>query len=189
MSALCETKGFRAGSVRIPAFALNRGEWLVLRWPANFGSDSEKRFYDALSGGAVCPELVLHARARVVAQFGKWAEPLYRNRSIGELMAALPAEDQRRLRVDIEARQLGVDTPLDHLPATCKVLAGSMLACASGEMLVFNTSGLDPSGVEEVYAYLADKTQRGLSVLELEFPGNGQRQAHPVAVAVLEASQ
>jgi hypothetical protein len=189
MNTLCETKGFRAGTVRIPAFALNRGEWLVLCWPTNFGSDSENRFYDALSGSALCPDLALRATAKIVAQFGRWAEPLYRHRTLAELLGALSAEDRSRLSGEIEFQRLAPSAPLDHLPGTSRVLAGLMLASSSGEILVFNTAGLDPTGVQRVYAYLADKMKLGISCIELEFPDTAQRQAHPVGVTVLEASQ
>ena len=67
------------------------------------------------------------------------------------------------------------------------MLAGIMLASSTGEILVFNTAGLDPIGVQKVYTYLADKMRAGLSFIELEFPGTGQRQAHPVAVKVLKS--
>jgi len=189
MSALFETRGFCAGSVRVPPFELGQGRWLVLRWPANHGSDSENRFYDIISGSAACPDVELHARTKVVALFGKWAECLYRNRTVGQLLAALPAEDQRWLRVDIEIRRLAAELPFDHLPATSRLLAGLMLASLSGEVIVFNITGLDPTGIQKVYAYLADKIQMGLSVIELEFPSNEQREARPVAVTVLEGSQ
>lgn len=160
----------------------------MLRWPASFGSDSESRFYDTLSGSAVGSEVALHATTKIVTQFGKWAEALYCHRTVGELLAALPAEDRSRLNAEIEPRRLAPSASLDQLPGTSRVLAGLMLAVSAGEILVFNTAGLDPTGVQKVYAYLADKTNRGLSFIELEFPGTGQRESHPVGVAVLEAS-
>jgi hypothetical protein len=189
MNLLCESKGFRAGLVLVPAFELSRGEWLLLRWPVNSGSDSEESFYAALSGIAVFPGLIIHVTARIVALFGRWAKPPYHYSTVGELMSALPAEDKGRFRVEIDARQLAADAPLDQLPATPKLLAGLGLASLSGGLFVFNTAGLDPIGVQKAHASVAEKIRRGLSVIELEFHGGtGEEEFRLPGVKVLEAS-
>jgi hypothetical protein len=188
MNTLCKTIGVQIGDIRVPAFTLRRSEWLVLRWPDNFGSFSEDQFYKAISGSSGC-EFILNAKSNVVTLFGKQADELFAGRTIGKLLAALSTTDRNRLEAEIETRRLSAETSVNDLPLTSRLLTGLMLASHTGEIVIFNTSGLDPKGVQSVYAYVGEKMKLGISFIELEFQGSDKNQPHPVAVVRLEATR
>jgi hypothetical protein len=190
MNTLCETRGFRAGAVRVPAFKLDQREWLVLRWPASFGTDSENALYEALCGVSHHPKFTLRSSASVATSFGKWAERSFRGcHTVSELLTAIGAEARKRLEPEIAPRRLPPDAPLNHLPATLRVLGGLMLSCSPGRIVVFNTSGLDPVGANKVYAYAAEQLVKGAAFIEVEFHGATESQVRPVPVLTVEARE
>jgi hypothetical protein len=188
MKTLCETNGFRAGAVLVPKFVLNQGDWIVLRWPECQGSDSEAALYEVLCGVSHCEEFTLRSKVGVATPFGKWSGELFRGRhTVGELLAALPPEGRNRLELEIKGRHLWPESSVNHLPGTAKTLACLLLATLSAGIVVFNTSGLDPMGVQKVYGYLADHMKHGLGFIEIQFPGGSQNGSHPVRVRVFDA--
>lgn len=190
MKKLCETNGFRAGAVLVPKFVLYQGDWIVLRWPECQGTDSEAALYEVLSGVSHCEEFTRRSKVGVATPFGKWSCELFKGQhTLGDLLVALPPEGRNRLELEIKGRHLSRESPVHHLPGTAKSLACLVLATLSAGIVVFNTSGLDPMGVQKVYGYLADQMKRGLGFIEVQFPGGGQNEAHPVDVRVFDACE
>jgi hypothetical protein len=188
MNILCESVGVRIGRVIVPAFTLRNGDWIVLRWPEAFGTDSEDLLYEALGGVSIHAGLRRYCEGKVVTAFGKWAERSFAGcGTVGALLEALRPEARKVFEPQIRARHLPPGAPLSHLPATPRVLGGLMLASLAKEIVVFNTSGLDPMGARTVYAYVAAELAKGAGFIEVEFLGVAESEVRPAPVGIVEA--
>jgi hypothetical protein len=187
MNLLCKTAGCRIGEVRLPRFEVNRCEWIVLRWPINFGGEPERKFYSVLCGEPH-PEFSLYARAQIATLIGLGESSAEPEQSVGDLLAALPSKDADVLLPEIRQAGLSFDSPLNHLPKTPRCLAGVIRAASEAELVAFNTSGLDPIGVQKVFSLVLGKLRQGRGFLELEFPGIGQKHPRPIDVTTLDAT-
>lgn len=185
VSLLCKTEGCRIGTVKLPPFAISHGEWVVLRWPVNFGGEPEQKFYSMLCGERN-PELDVFSKTQVATSVYSGQFSPESSQSVGGVLAGLDTQDAEVLMLEIRRAGVPLSSPLNHLPMTIRLLAGMSRASFESELVVFNASGLDPLGVQKIYAFVHDKLKRGRGFLELEFPGQGYKHSRPINVVVLD---
>jgi len=182
------TRGFVVMGEHVPPFALNPGDWLVLRWPENSRTEVERLLYKTLSGEGVSGAVSCHAGIKVVSPLEERSASLLTQANVGDLLAALPPTEQEPFLAEIRARGLLPAAPIDHLPGTIKRLSQLMLACASAEVVVLDAGGLDPLGKKRICDYVSAQRQRGLAFIELEVPFIGRHMVRPSGVGYLDAS-
>ncbi len=186
MSILCKSNGFKHQLVIVPPFTINQGDWLVLRCLSRRSDSTETDICDVLTGRVVCPGMVLHSRAVAAIPFGKWANILFRDSTIHDLISRLSNENKEVLRKELDQRAFQMDSTPNDLPLTAKLMLELMLACSIGKLVVFNASGLDPNGVKSIYAMIAANLMNGLGAIEIDFPTTSPREPRPIEVKALD---
>lgn len=185
MSLLCTSKGFKIDGLSVPPFLLNQGEWIVLQLPIRFGSKLEMKINKILTGD-VCPGFIRFANVEIAVPIGntKSGEEFL---NIGQFLERLPARERDLFIAEINDSEISLEALPHHLPGTPRLLAGLMLASLGANLVVFNTCGLDPTGVQNVYDYVSEKMKHGIGFLEIQFEGVGPNHSRPFPVPQLTA--
>jgi hypothetical protein len=169
--------GVIIASLSLPPFQLKLGEVLCLHLPSPALSKEETHLINALTGKRLV--LGLHLFGRVC-----FAAPPTRRGIFGLFRSLHPIDWLRHsgglLRAEAEAiiERLGLkpEWRLSQLPATPRTLLGLEAAWAQGaEVVVFSTTGLDPTGVLAVFEAVASRLDR-CAAISLSYPSvqNGQ---------------
>jgi hypothetical protein len=166
----CE--GITVGALVIPPFQLGEGEWICLHIPGS--SDAEE--YDQLVQVLTGQRPVSHLRhtGRVVHA----DRPFHRAGWFGWLRRVYPVDwlcqsaGVDRAEAEAITARLGLrpEWHIDQLAANPRALLGLEAAWARGaEVVVFSTSGLDPSGLRSVYEAVSAKLDR-CAALQFSYP-------------------
>jgi hypothetical protein len=185
MSLLCTSKGFKIDGLSVPPFSLNQGEWIALQLPIKYGSELGIEI-DRILTGSACPEFIRFANVEIALPIGdaKSGEELP---NIGRFLERLPTRERDIFITEINNSEISFEALPHHLPGTPRLLAGLMLATLGASLVVFNTCGLDPTGVERIYAYVSEKMKCGIGFLELQFGVVAQKNSRPFPVPQLTA--
>lgn len=136
----------------IPPFAVNRGEAVRLQFPSERNGVAAKyRFRDLLlsSSNAIHPSGTIEVPAN--PQPGIALLELFHKRTAVEWLRRHAKLSIREAENLLDKVEIGPDTPLCTLAGTPRMLIGIQAAfAAKPAVLVFDTAGLDPLGVQRV---------------------------------------
>jgi hypothetical protein len=153
--------GARVGSLCLPPFALCAGELVCLHLPDPVPDEAVDELVHVLTGARAAAGVRLFGR--VVSAF-----PVHDDRNgFLRLLRPLRASAWLRRQGGMSSQaataalgRIGLDRdwPLTHLAGNPRVLLGLEAAWAGGaDAIVFKTAGIDPVGVQAVYAAVVSK--------------------------------
>lgn len=182
MAALIECDGTRLVSLRLPPFHVSAREFVCLHLPDSSSPDVQ-HLKKALTGGITVPGL------RVMGTI-TWAEPalprrnflgMVRDPHIGTWLTKEDRLSAAQVQALLQQQQIASNTRIGLLSWTARHLLALEAALARpADVIGFDTSGLDPRGIQQVndrvQAHLVDRAFLHLSFHPLSdgpcFPGS-----------------
>jgi hypothetical protein len=170
--------GMIIGSLVIPPFQLKAGEFICLHLPGPAGSKEEVQLIQILTGKSSVSGLRLFGRVL-------YASPATDRRGFFRFLRPLRPADWLRQSAGISRQEAGAivarlgikqEWHLSQLASNPSTLLGLEAAWAQGaEVILFSTSGCDPSGIRAVFNSVSSHLDRTAAIyLSLPFFQGGK---------------